>query len=118
MSKTLRDKIRARTVGAKNQFKSELVDYFDVQIEVRQVDISSRSEYINSAIDKNRNANTLKLQINAVIASCFVPGTDEKVFEDTDYDVISESISGGYCDKLYETVQNLSNLTLEDAKKN
>lgn len=115
----LRDKIRTATVGAKKRYSSEIVDFNEVQIEVRQLSISDRKDYMSKAIDtKTQVADILKLQVHSVIASSYVPGTDEKVFEDTDYDVISDCISGGYADVLWEAIQRLSNFTVNDAKKN
>ena len=118
MSNKLRDKIRTAIVGAKKRYSSEIVDFNDVQIEVRQLSISDRKDCMSKAIDtKTQVADILKLQVHSVIASSYVPGTDEKVFEDTDYDVISDCISGGYADVLWEAIQRLSNFTVNVAKK-
>jgi hypothetical protein len=119
MSNKLRDKIRTATLGAKKRYSSEIVDFNDVQIEVRQLSIADRNDYMTKALDATgKNADILKLQINSVIVSSYVPGTDEKVFEDTDYEVISKSIAGGYADVLWEAIQRLNNFTADSAKKN
>ena len=121
MSKELRDQIRSATVGAKKRFSSESVNvpFTDIKVEVRQLSLSDRRDYMQSSIDsKTNSADILKLQVNAIIASCYVPGTDSKVYEDTDYKSISDSVTGGYADTLWEAVQRLSNFTVDDAKKN
>lgn len=118
MSK-LKDQIRSATLGAKNSFRNIIVDFNGIKIEVRQLSLFARRNYMQQAMDsENKNVDLLKLQVYAIIASCYVPGENEKVFEDTDYDAISDSVTGGYADKIWEAVQELSNFTLDEAKKN
>jgi len=119
--KSLRDNIRKATVGSKRTFKSEIVDLAGNKIEVRQLSISARRDYMDAAISSKegeREVDILKLQVNAIISSCYVPGTDDLVFESTDAKAIGDSVSGGYADEIWEAVQRMSNVTLEDAKKN
>lgn len=123
-TKSARDKIRAATIGSKKVFKKVILEFMGTKIEVRQLTIQERNAYAESALEKKskkddkQTVNIMKLQVNAIIQSCYVPGTDDLVFEDTDYNSISESVSGGYADKIWEAVQEMSNITVEDAKKN
>jgi hypothetical protein len=118
-AKTAKQLIREATVGAKKRFSSEIVEFNGVKIEVRQLSLIDRRDYMTRSIDRKTNqADMLKLQVYSVIASCYVPGTDEKVFDETDYNGISSSITGGYADILWEAIQRLSNIEVSDAKKN
>jgi len=118
-SNSVRDKIRAATVGSKKQYRKELVELEGAQVEVRQLSLLERRDYMSASLDKESNSvDLLKLQVNAIISSCYVPGTDEKVFEDTDEKAIGNSITGGYADTLWEAIQRLSNFSVDDAKKN
>jgi hypothetical protein len=117
-AKSLRDQIRAATVGSKNTFKSEKVTLNGIDIDVRQISIKARDMYVESALQKDQSVDLLKLKINAIIASCYVPGTEDLVYEDTDFDLISQSVTGGYADKIWVAIQKMSNLTIDDVKKN
>lgn len=117
--KTAKQKIREATVGAKKRFSSENVEFNGVHIEVRQLSLADRRDYMTKAIDtQSKQVDMLKLQVYSIIASCYVPGTDEKIFDEVDYSAISNSVTGGYADILWESIQSLSNFTVEDAKKN
>tara|TARA_R100000656_G_scaffold54499_1_gene42971 strand:- start:416 stop:796 length:381 start_codon:yes stop_codon:yes gene_type:complete len=126
MKKSLKDKIRAATVGKCKTFKSEIVSFEGVNIEVRQLSLATRRDYMTASLEKvtdstgneTQQANLLKLQVNAVIASSYVPGEDMLVYDETDYNSIKDSVTGGYADVIWEAVQRLSNITTEDAKKN
>lgn len=118
MGNTLRDKIRAATVAQPKKYNSETVEMNGIELEVRQLGIDVRGEYMKSCMDEKGEIDMVKLQVNAIILACYVPGTDETVFEDTDYEAISKSVAGGYADKIWETFQKLSNLSVDDAKKN
>jgi hypothetical protein len=47
-----------------------------------------------------------------------VPNTNEKVFEYSDFDVLASDVAGGYTDELFLAFNDLSNLNLDEAKKN
>ena len=126
MTKSLKDKIRAATLGKRKTFKSEIVSFDGVNIEVRQLSLAARRDYMTASLDKitdrkgneTQQANLLKLQVNAVIASSYVPGEDTLIFDDTDFNSIKDSVTGGYADAIWEAVQRLSNITTDEAKKN
>ena len=126
MTKSLKDKIRAATVGKRKTFKSEIVSFDGVDIEVRQLSLAARRDYMTASLDKvtdskgneTQQANLLKLQVNAVIASSYVPGEDTLIFDETDFNSIKDSVTGGYADAIWEAVQRLSNITTDEAKKN
>tara|TARA_R100000656_G_scaffold54498_3_gene42967 strand:- start:735 stop:1115 length:381 start_codon:yes stop_codon:yes gene_type:complete len=126
MKKALKDKIRAATVGKRKTFKCEIVSFDGVDIEVRQLSLAARRDYMTASLDRvtdsngkeTQQANLLKLQVYAVIASSYVPGEEALVFEETDFNSIKDSVTGGYADAIWEAVQRLSNITTEEAKKN
>lgn len=118
-SKELRDKIRAATVGAKKRYASEIVKYSGVDIEVRQASIRDKAEYLQKSVDPKTNQTDFSRLLGyAVIASCYVPGTNDKVFDETDYEAIVSGYSGEFGEKVWEAVQRLNELTPDEAKKN
>jgi len=116
---SIRDKIRSATLGNKTQFNSKIVKYNGVEIEVRQLTLKEKTDYYSNCLDeKTQLPNPLKLQVLGIILSCYVPNTNEKVFEDSDFDVLSNDVAGGYTDELFLAFNELSNLNLDEAKKN
>ena len=111
---SVRDKIRSATVGAKKRFSSEIVDVCGVKIEVRQLSLKDRKAIIPDSMD---DANNIKWDILGFISSCYVPGTDDQVFDETDTDAI---VNGppGYFDTIYKAITRVNSLSVEDAKKN
>ena len=121
-----KDKIRAATLGAKSQFKKTIVKYNGIEVEIRQPSIAERSqlqELCTERISNGPNADAL-IKVNntaffvwSVIKHTYVPGTDERVFDDADYETLSNSPSGGYMDKFFEIASNLTNVAVDDEKK-
>lgn len=72
-----RDEIRKALVGTKHKGNSELISLFGVEIELRQPTLGA---IIEARSDDDEKTRTTDIFINYA----FVPGTDEKVFEDTD----------------------------------
>lgn len=120
-----RDEIRAKTVAAAKKFQSERVTVDGMEVEVRQPTVAERGLILDSAgsIDpenpKRVKVDIAKLQVNAVIACCYVSGTDEKVFEEADRDsfLAQPASRGGWFDELSTAAQRLLNVDLDDAKK-
>ena len=119
MSKELRDVIRSATVGSKKQFRKKTVKIEHIEIEVRQLTLEESDNNVMEAIDMTtQKVDALKLKLKSVIASCYVPGTNERVFEDTDYDSLKSTAYGGYVDTLWLAINELQKLDVVDAKKN
>ena len=114
----MRDKIRAATIGQSQSFRSEIVKVNDVEIEVRQLTIKERSDVVKTFTDQKGDKDPLKMQIHEIIASCYVPNTNEKVFEDTDFEAMVSCYAGSYLDALYSSILELQTYSIEDAKKN
>ena len=94
-----RDALRSLTVGKSKIFKKEIVTVDGAEIEVRQLSVGERKRVLNRS-SKNGEVDPLDFQIWAIISTCYVPGTEEKLFEDTDYNVLSEQPTGGFVDEL------------------
>jgi len=103
-----RDAIRSRTVGGKKNFKTEIVTVDGEEIEVRQLSVRDRLDVYNRS-SKNGVLDPLQFQIWAVIATCYVPGTKERLFEDTDYDSLIDQPTGSFVDQLSEAAINMLN---------
>lgn len=109
MTKSIRDQIRAATVGAKPEFKSEVVEYAGIEVEIRQPSQKDRKELMKKCQDKDGRLDPLEFTVWAVIRNTFVPGTNERVFESGDYDKMIEMPAGGFIDQFGEKAMDLFN---------
>ena len=88
--------MRAKLVGAPKRFQSELVTLADLDgetIEVRELTVGQREEINRRSMKVNHKTENVEFdsersKIETVIASCYKPGTDERVFEDTDFETM------------------------------
>lgn len=104
-----RDALRSKTVGAAKKFRTELVTVDGEEVEVRQLSVRDRLNVYNRST-KNGVLDPLQFQIWAVISTCYVPGTNEKLFEDADYDGLVDQPTGGFLDQLSEAAINMLNV--------
>lgn len=75
-----RDAIRAAVMNSSSD--DEIVTAFGVQIAVRPPELRELVQYQDFAQDEHMIA-------RAIVNNCYVPGTNEKVFEETDVEVLS-----------------------------
>lgn len=102
---TLRSKILNQKVGSK------IVTLDDgLQIEVRQSKVGEMLDAIADEDLKKRMAKQL-------IMCCYVPGSQDKVFEDADYEVLMDLPSGGYYRQLIDAINEFSIPKAVDAAK-
>jgi hypothetical protein len=118
LNQSAKDKIRAATVGSKRQFRSEVAIVNGVEIELRQPSIRVRKEIV--ALSKNEDGQVEMLEFlqRALIECAYVPGTDERIFDETDYDTINEHPTGGWVDKLTDKLLVLVNIRADEIAKN
>lgn len=115
-----RDELRSITVGKKPAFAKEIVEWEGKKFEIRQPSIRSRRELRSKATsvkDGDVVVDFFNFLIWAVIENTFVPDTDEKVFEETDYDLLMDFPTGGFMDTFGEVAAKLLNVEVETKKK-
>jgi len=110
-----RDAIRGKTVGGKKNFRTEIVTVDGEDIEVRQLSVRDRLDVYNRST-KDGVLDPLQFQIWSVIATCFVPGTKERLFEDADYDSLMDQPTGSFVDKLSEAAVEMLNVESKPTK--
>ena len=106
---SVRDKLRSKTVGAPKNFKSTTVEIDGEEFEIRQPSVKERMDIFNHS-SKDGGVNALDFQLWSVIRTCYVPGTNERVFEDSDYSVLADQPAGSFLDKLGEAAMTMLNL--------
>ena len=117
MANSVRDQIRAATLGAKTQFKRKQFDYNGVDVEFRQPNLKERKVLINKAKDSKGDFDLTEFLVWSVITNTYVPGTNEKVFSAEDYDAMMEQTGGSFVEKFGNEIAELMNAEDEDVKK-
>jgi len=119
--KSMRDILRAKTVGAKKQFKSEIVEWDGEKFEIRQPSVGQRGKILQASKVQTGDVEKMdfaKLQAVAVICCTYVPGTNEQVFEEADLDALMELPAGSFVDEFSQVALRLMNVEAEVAAKN
>ncbi len=114
-----KDALRALTLGASKKFKRETVIIEGQTFDIRQPSLKERGDFRKKAMKLGQDAegkgqadfDIFEFQINAVIALTLVPGTDEKVFDDSDREAFESSPAGGWFDKLASVATELCNVS-------
>lgn len=115
----LRDKLRAKTVGAKKQFRTETVTIGGEAFEVRQPSVAERARILKQAKVQTGDADRMdmaELQIWAAILLTYVPGTEDHVFEDADYAALAAQPANGFVDEISRVAMRLMNAGGDEAK--
>lgn len=121
-----RDKIRAATVGAEKNFTKNIVDYNGIKIEIRQPSIGGRAEIMRKCKttfkdmdgEERETFDMWEFLTMAVIYCSYVPGTEEKVFEEGDYESIFESPTGSFIDEFSTELIKILNVDEKQIEKN
>lgn len=115
---SLRDELRAKIFSSENRKpKSKEFLFFGSMIEMRQ---PSFSEIVAMSLDeesaeKGQRSSSL---IHLLIEHCYVPGTDERVFDAADRDQLQAMPFGADFARATEASKELTNIDIESTAKN
>jgi len=119
--KSMRDILRAKTVGAKKQFKSEIIEWNGEKFEIREPSVRQRAKILQASGAQSLDPNDIdlaKFQTLAVIYCTYIPGTNERVFEEGDLEALMEMPSGTFVDDFAQIAFKYLNVQPEVAAKN
>lgn len=102
-----RNDLRSSILSKKHSVNKKIVEWEGNSFEVRQPSVKARNDLYRKCLDEDGNMDMTKFLVWGAILHTFVPDTDEKVFEDTDYEVLSEMPAGGFLDTLSEAVSEV-----------
>lgn len=117
MAQSARDKIRGALMGATPVFRSEVVNYNGVDVELRQPSVAVRRDLYRKCQDENGKVDFLDFLTWSVIYNAYVPETNERVFIPEDYEVLVAKPTGGFLDEFGEVASRLMNLEETEEKK-
>ncbi len=104
----LRDQIFTRA-----RPESQEVEFFGGTVELRQ---PSLEEILTLRDDARDNPAAASAQM--IIDYCFVPGTNEKVFDETDRDLIMKMPFGPDLSRMNKAIEALTDIDVSSAEKN
>lgn len=107
-----RDKIRKAILNAKP--KSKIVTVFGVEVEIRQAKVGAVLKDSNT--DEKMDRATAF--VNLLIQFCYEPGTNNRVFDETDIETLKELPLGSELTALQTAVNELMGLNVEVERKN
>jgi len=111
-----RDKLRQLTVGAKKNFRKEIVKYDGEDFELRQPSVADRDELMEQCQGEDGKLRMTEFITWTLINNCYVPGTDERVFGKGDYEALKSQPTGGFVDELGNAAVRVMNVQEEEVK--
>ena len=108
MANTLRDTIRAKIFETRELKKIEL-EFFGTKIEMRQMKLA---DILKAQSTEDRESAI----IDMLVEYCYVPGTDEKVFEAADADSLKELPFDSNFQRASKAMEELTEVNFLDKK--
>lgn len=108
MTNTTRDDIRSK-IFATRELKKIEVEFFGTKIEMRQMQLS---DILVAQNNEDRESGV----IDMLIKYAYVPGTDEKVFEDADAAAFKQLPFGADFQRLSKAMEELTEVNFLDKK--
>ena len=116
----IRNLIRTATLGTGADRASTIMPINGQDVEVRQPTVGQRSRILTAAGGGTTGEikDFSKLQIAAIMHCCYVPNTEEHIFEKADEATLMNMPSGGWVDELAAEAVRLMNTEAEQDAKN
>jgi hypothetical protein len=117
MSSELRNQIRAKiTSSPATKAKSVVITFFGAEVELRQATLKSILEARGDDLD-DAEARTNR-SVMMLVDNMYVPGTDERVFDEADVDFIKGLPMGGDLAKAMEVMTQMTQVNFQEPKPN
>ena len=117
----LRNAIRAKTVGSNKIFKTKLVEFNGVDIEIKEPSVKIWGQILKAVMTIEDGVNKTEMDkylIWSVIYCSFVPESNTRVFEDTDYESLEGFPRSGFVGEFSEIALEMMNSDAEKTEKN
>lgn len=108
MSKSIREQLRAATLGAKVNVKEKTVQWNGFDVVFRTPTLRVRQELLKRSKDENGDVDFVLFLVHSV-QMCTFTSDGEQVFEPSDIDVLMEQYAGGFLDEFGAHVAELMN---------
>lgn len=109
-----RNRLRSTIFSGKSKHrKSKIIDFMGEKVEVRQPTIRQITEMAKAAKQDDVNAILL-----SIIEHCYVPGTEEQLFEKGDQEGLLDLPAGDWLNNLNKAIEELTGIDVGVAEKN
>ncbi len=115
---SLRDQIRAATIDKEVVFRSEIVSINGKDVEVREPSVTLWGTILEKSMDDEGGINIRDFSVWSVILCSFVPGTDEHVFSEKDFEAFKVQPKGGFIKPLEDASTRMISANPELVLKN
>lgn len=109
-----RDQIRALMFAAENKVQAvEVITLFGQPVEVRQPTLNQLN-----ALSRQKENDKVSPIVRIMIEYCYMPGTNDKVFEQGDAEQLMSMPTGKWLNDFNEAMEKLSGVDVKAAEKN
>ena len=115
MAQSIRDQLRSATLGKKSNFRTKIFNYEGLDVEFRAPNLKQRQNIIKKSKDKNGDLDVVDFIAHSVIECTYVPGTNDNVYEQEDYDALMQQGSGSFVEIFGAEVSALMGVEDEEA---
>ena len=119
-TRSARDQTRA-TIFANAKPKSVVVEFFGTEIELRQPTLGAVLDLRSvrqAAADEGKPIDTKEAAVDNMLRYCYVPGTNEPVFEEADRDSLLRLPFGEDYTRITRALQDITGIKVTEAEKN
>jgi len=106
-----RDDVRKKIFGNTLKGSREIITLFGAEIEIRQ-------PTLGMILEAQQEVDRRKALVRILVNYCFVPGTDDHVFDETDEETILQLPFGPELTKLNEVIARMTAINVASAEKN
>ncbi len=110
--------IRDKTIGAAKVFKSRKIEYDDVEIEIREPTVKAWGDILRNVTTEEGKMEFDEYLVWSIISCSYVPGTDEKVYEEADHDLLLGMPKSGWVSEFSDLALTMMSADMENVEKN
>lgn len=114
MAQNVRDGIRSAIFASKNKGATRTFDFFGQAVEIRQPTLAQITRLSRVAAEDTK----IPQVVRVLIEYCYVPETNEKVFDIGDAEQLASLPSGKWLANFNKAFEELSGIDVEAAEKN
>ncbi len=116
--RSARDSLRGKTVGAQAVFKSKRIMYDGAEIEIREPSVKAWGAILKQMTREEGKMEFDQYLVWSVILCAFVPGTDIKVYDDTDFDALMGQPKSGFMTEFSDVASDLMKVDQKEIEGN
>lgn len=121
----LKNKIRSKTIGSAKIFRFNKIKIDDdgTEIEIREPTVKEWGNILRNVMSVDGDKGQTKMEYDqylvwSVICCSYVPGTDEKVFSEEDYETLLQVPKSSWVSEFSEIAMAMMQSNVEEAEKN